>query len=100
MAGSSTGSNVRGGRLDAVEAALCYLMSRYASRPCYWIAQAIIDHLELLTDEGPAAISPVKRDIYRRLLPTWRAIASGAPARNQLPKVTPFFALRWPQWRH
>ena len=64
------------GRSHTVESALCYLMSRFAAQPCYWVAEAVQHHLEILIDPAETKLPTVKRELYTRLLSSWQTIAS------------------------
>ena len=77
-------------RVEVVEAALCFLMSRYAAQPCYWVTCAIVHHLEILGEQPLEGITPLKRRLYAHLAPAWRSIASQHEVRVE-PVKTPKF---------
>ncbi len=70
-------------RGEVVEAALCFLMSRYAAQPCYWISCAIVHHLEILSEQPLVGITSSKKQLYARLAPSWRSIASHQQIREK-----------------
>ena len=72
------------GRSHTVESALCYLMSRFAAHPCYWVAKAVQHHLEILIDPAETKLPPEKRNLYTRLLSSWESIASTMEATNPI----------------
>lgn len=63
-------------RNEVAEFALYFLMSRFAVQPSYWITQAIIHHLEILSERAGSEGDVQKKSHYMGLIPTWDFIAS------------------------
>lgn len=62
-------------QLELTEAVLFFLMSRFGVRPCSWIAQAIVHHLEQRLEIYALQSTPLKAKYCFQLLPTWRVLA-------------------------
>lgn len=62
-------------RQQRIEAALYYLMSRFAVHPCAWLAQAIVHHLEMRLELHGNLPRPLKRSVYESFIRVWREIA-------------------------
>ncbi|MCP5426027.1 MAG: hypothetical protein H6970_13315 [Gammaproteobacteria bacterium] len=60
-----------------LQTALCFLMTRYTSRPNPGMAYAITNHLEMVLNHPAIAELPERSQVYRGLLAEWRVIASG-----------------------
>ena len=65
--------------LDVLQAALCYLMDRYADRPSERLAAAVVEQLGRLTRHPEIVLLPVQQRLYARLLNRWRARAFSVP---------------------
>ncbi len=72
---SSTASSIAV-PIEIAEFALYFLMSRFAARPSYWLTQAIIHHLEILSERAGIEGDVEKKNLYIGLIPTWDFIAS------------------------
>ncbi len=62
--------------IEIAEFALYFLMSRFAARPSYWLSQAILHHLEILSERAGLEGDSEKKNLYTGLIPTWDFIAS------------------------
>lgn len=61
--------------LDKLQAALFYLMTRYATRPCPHVADKIVDHLVMLSRHPEVKGLPTLREVYERDVACWRLLA-------------------------
>ncbi|HOB63386.1 MAG TPA: hypothetical protein PKI41_14900 [Candidatus Competibacteraceae bacterium] len=62
--------------VTVIQTALCYLMTRYASRPCAGLIITIVHHLRMLLAHPDIASQPEdRRKIHRELLRQWQAMA-------------------------
>ncbi|ABA58895.1 hypothetical protein [Nitrosococcus oceani] len=59
-----------------LEATICYLMTRFMTRPCPHIARAIVHHLQLLAEHPEAQDEAESNEVYGGLLEEWQAITS------------------------
>lgn len=76
----SLGSNIPCGEavpdVAVIQTALCYLMTRYALRPCSGLVFTIAHHLQMLLAHPDVTRLPEERKkIHRELLQHWRSIA-------------------------
>lgn len=59
-----------------IQTALCYLMTRYATRPCAGLIITIVHHLRmLLAHPDTMVLSEEQRKIYREMLQQWQSVA-------------------------
>mgnify|MGYP000058221134 CR=1 FL=1 len=61
--------------LDTLDLSLQYLMTRYARKPDPELARAVTDHLEMLMGHPAVADNLTYRELYNRLLATWRPLS-------------------------
>ena len=59
-----------------IQTALCYLMTRYALRPCSGLVFTIVHHLQMLLAHPDVVRVRERKDVYRELLQHWRNIAT------------------------
>jgi hypothetical protein len=64
--------------LDTLDLSLQYLMTRYARKPDPEVARAVTDHLEMLMAHPEVADNLTYRELYNRLLATWRPLGDAA----------------------
>jgi|GEM_PF-1344725 len=69
--------------LDTLDLSLQYLMTRYARQPDPEVARAVTDHLEMLMGHPEVADNLTYRELYNRLLATWRPLAGASPTRDR-----------------
>lgn len=58
--------------IDALQAGLFYLLSRYAATPSEAIATAVVHQLSVLWAHPQTDLLPVQRDLYAKLINEWR----------------------------
>ena len=63
-----------------IQTALCYLMTRYALRPCSGLVFTIVHHLQMLLAHPGMAGMPERRETYGELLRSWKRIANDGRA--------------------
>ena len=61
--------------LVTLDLSLQYLMTRYARKPDPEVARAVTDHLEMLMAHPEVADNLTYRELYNRLLATWRPLS-------------------------
>ena len=61
-----------------IQITLCYLMTRYALRPCTGLLFTIIHHLQILLAHPDLADLPERKKTYYGLLQDWNRIAEHA----------------------
>lgn len=83
----SLGSNILNDEappeMAVIQTALCYLMTRYAARPCAGLIITIVHHLRmLLTHPDTMVLSEEQRKIYRDMLQQWQSMAERQQVAN------------------
>lgn len=73
----TTGGGIALG-LDTLDLSLQYLMTRYARKPNPEVARAVTDHLEMLMAHPEVAGNLTYRELYNRLLATWRPLTDAS----------------------
>jgi hypothetical protein len=67
-------------QLDVLLASTLYLMTRYHAHRCPCVANAVAQHLDLLSRQAEARCSAVLRAACAQLELDWRALTLGSPA--------------------
>ncbi|MGF1615879.1 MAG: hypothetical protein ACFCVA_18775 [Gammaproteobacteria bacterium] len=63
-----------------IQAALCYLMTRHALRPCPGLVYMILHHLQMLLAHPDMVSLPERRNVYDQLLQHWKHIVECSQA--------------------
>ena len=67
-------------QLDVLLASTLYLMTRYHAHRCPCVANAVAQHLDLLSQQIEGRCSPVLRSACAQLELDWRALTHGSSA--------------------